>query len=138
MRPQLSPDGRTIIIKIPMQFRRMGGRKKIIAPDGADHWATPPNNHDDALLKALARAHRWQAVLESGQVGSVRELADREEIYNSYMTRILRLNLLAPDIINAILDGRQPEAMTLANLTKPFPVEWEGQREKWGFNSSPA
>jgi hypothetical protein len=134
MKPRLSRDGRTIIIKIPMQFRRLGGRKKIIAPAGADHWAAPPAVQDGALLKALARAHRWQQALETGQVASIKELASREKMDHSYLTRILRLNLLAPDIINAILDGRQPEVMTLTTLTKPFPMEWEQQREIWGVN----
>ena len=136
MKPRLSKDGRTIIIKIPMQFRRLGGRKKIIAPAGADHWAAPLPTQDDALLKALARANRWQQALETGQVDSMKELASREEIDHSYITRILRLNLLAPDIINAILDGRQPEVMTLTTLTKkPFPMEWEQQREMWGLQA---
>ena len=134
MRPELSDDGRTIIIKIPMQFRRLGGRKRIIAPKGADHWAAPPSMQDDALLKALARAHRWQQALESGQVDSVKELAAREKIDDSYMARIMRLTLLAPDIVDTILDGKQTESMTLANLTKPFPVEWPKQRERWGIS----
>jgi hypothetical protein len=129
----LSKDGRSIVIKIPMTFRRTGGRKKIIAPDGTDHWAAPIPSRDDALLKALARAHRWQQVMESGQVSSVKELALREEIDNSYISRILRLNLLAPDIVTAILDGRQPKVLTLNALAQPFSMVWSEQREMWDF-----
>ena len=125
---EVEQDKRTIVIKIPMKFTRRGGRKKIVAPDGADGWGVPRLGPDDALLKALARAHRWKNLLEGGDVASVKELAKVEEIDDSYMSRILRLTLLAPDIVDAILAGQQPETMTLANLTKPFPMEWERQR----------
>jgi hypothetical protein len=138
MNQRLSKDGRTIIIKIPMMFRRRGGRKTIIAPDGTDHWAAPVPSRDDVLLKALARAHRWQQIMESGQVSSVKELALREEIDNSYVSRILRVNLLAPDIVTAILDGRQPEVLTLTALAQPFPIVWSEQREMWGFTCKQA
>ena len=78
-------------------------------------------------MRALARAHRWQRLLEEGRFASVRELAEAEQIGQSYISRILRLTLLAPDIVEHILGGRRtPE---LAHLMQPFPVEWEKQRE---------
>ena len=89
--------------------------------------ATP----DDIMLKALARAHRWKRMLESGQVRSLNELAEAEKINPSYLTRIYRLTLLAPDIVETILDGRQPRALQLADLMDEVPVEWEWQREKF-------
>ncbi len=84
---------------------------------------------NDTLLKALARAHRWKRMLESGQVRSLNELAEAERISPSYLTRIYRLTLLAPDIVEAILDGRQPRTLQLADLMDDLPVEWERQRE---------
>jgi ParB-like chromosome segregation protein Spo0J len=108
-----------------MAWRRRGGRKVIMAPPGCDDWASPPKI-DRALVKALARAHRWRRLLEEGRFGTLAELADAERISRSYVCRVLRLTLLAPDIVERILDGRQTAA--LAQFLKPFPVEWERQR----------
>jgi len=125
---KLSPDGSTITVFVPMAWRRRGGRKVIVAPAGCDDWAPPPKI-DRALVKALARAWRWQRMLESGEYGTLAELADAERISRSYVCRVLRLTLLAPDIVERILDGRQ--APQLADLMQPFPVEWQGQSERF-------
>jgi len=130
---RLSDDGKTIIVKIPMKFRRRGGRKLIIAPDGGDAWMPSKPRRDDTLIKALARAHRWKRVLESGEKNSIADLAEAEKINKSYLSRILRLTLLAPDIVQAVLDGRQPKGLALADFMEPFPVEWERQKEMWRF-----
>jgi hypothetical protein len=134
---RLSADGNTIIVKIPMKFRRRGGRKLIIAPDGGDAWVPSKPRRDDTLIKAIARARRWQRMLESGQVPSTRQLAEKEKINASYLARILRLTLLAPDIVEAVLDGRQPKGLLLADLMKTFPVEWDKQRTLFGFSPKP-
>ena len=131
---RLSADGNTIIVKIPMKFRRRGGRKLIIAPDGGNAWVPSKPRRDDTLIKAIARARRWQRMLESGQVPSTRQLAEKEKINASYLARILRLTLLAPDIVEAVLDGRQPKGLLLADLMKTFPVEWDQQRTLFGFS----
>ena len=83
---------------------------------------------NSALVKAIARAHRWQRMLESAECGSITELAAAEKIDRSYLCRMLRLTLLAPEVVEAILDGRQSEGMTLPALMKGFAVEWEAQR----------
>ena len=124
---KLDPDGSTITVFVPMAWRRRGGRKVIVAPPGCDDWAPPPKI-DHPLVKALARAHRWQRMLESGEYGALAELADAERISRSYVFRILRLTLLAPDIVERILDGRPTAG--LAQFLKPVPVEWERQREQ--------
>ena len=134
---RLSADGNTIIVKIPMKFRRRGGRKLIIAPDGGDAWMPSKPRRDDTLIKAIARARRWQRMLESGKVPSTRQLAEKEKINASYLARILRLTLLAPDIVEAVLDGRQPKGLLLADLMKTFPVEWDKQRTLFGFSPKP-
>jgi ParB-like chromosome segregation protein Spo0J len=123
----LSPDGSTITVFVPMAWRRRGGRKVIVAPPGSDAWAPPPKI-DSVLLKALARAHRWRRLLEEGRFCTLAELADAERISRSYVCRVLRLTLLAPDIVERILDGRPTAG--LAQLMKPFPVEWERQRNR--------
>ena len=114
----------TLSVRVPFAVRKRGGRKLVITPDGETHRPRP--RVDSALVKALARAHRWQRMLESGECASITELAAAEKIDRSYLCRVLRLTLLAPEIVEAIMDGRQPEGMTLPALMKGFPVEWEG------------
>ena len=128
--PRLSDDGATLTVFIPMTFTPRGGRKLVVSPDGVPSWAGSRSGIDDTLVKALARAFRWRRLLETGVHGTVDEIARAERINDSYVSRILRLTLLAPDIIESILDGRQPPALTLAQLMKPFPPAWEEQRAR--------
>ncbi len=123
----------TFTVRVPLTLKRHGGRKLVIVPDGGGVPERPHANLDDTLLKALARAHRWKLLLESGQVRSLNELAEAEKINPSYLSRIYRLTLLAPDIVEAILDGRQPRTLQLADLMDNMPVEWELQREMFGY-----
>jgi len=123
---EISPGGSSLTVHMPLTFRNHGGRKRVVAPDGSEGW-TAPRQHVDTVLKALARAHRWQRMLESGAFANVSELAAAEKMNASYLSRVLRLTLLAPEIVEAILAGRQPAETTLALLMKPFPVEWEEQ-----------
>ena len=122
-------EGTTIVVDIPMQWKRRGGRKVIIAPDGHDAWAPAKPRHDETLIRALARAHRWKRMLEEGVCSSTAEIAEDEKIDRSYVNRLLRLTLLAPDIQEAILDGRQPKGMQLEELTRAMPLAWGEQRE---------
>lgn len=121
-------EGRTLTVRVPLTLRKRGGRKQVIAPDGAT-WGTPRPRVDNAMVKAIARAHRWKRLLESGRFASVTELAEAEKINQSYLCRVLRLALLAPDIVEAILDGRQPPQLTLAVLMGPFPSSWAEQTQ---------
>ena len=119
-----------LTVHIPLMVRRRGGRKVVIAPDGTEAPAVGAAGRiDSTLVKALARAFRWRRMLESGVVSTVGEIATREEINKSYVSRVLRLTLLAPEIVEAILDGRQPTEVTLRGLMKGFPVEWHAQRQ---------
>ncbi|MCB1380591.1 MAG: hypothetical protein KDJ17_03070, partial [Hyphomicrobiaceae bacterium] len=79
----------------------------------------------------VARAHRWKRLLERGEFASVADLAAAEKINESYVCRVLRLTLLAPDVVEAILDGRQPPELQMDVLLEPFPVEWERQRRQF-------
>ena len=122
-------DGSALIVRIPMRFQRRGGRKRIVAPDGSQIVPTSKPQPDGTLVKALARSYRWQRVLESGEYATLAELSAAEGISPSYICRVLRLTLLAPDIVERILDGRPTAG--LAQFLKPFPVEWERQREQF-------
>ncbi|WP_296697112.1 hypothetical protein [Thiocapsa sp. UBA6158] len=117
-----------LTVHIPLTVRRRGGRKVVIAPDGTEAPTIGGAARiDSTLVKALARAFRWRRMLESGRYATIDELAAAEKINASYVSRILRLTLLAPEIVEAILDGRLPPEMTLLVLIKPFPVEWSEQ-----------
>ena len=125
-RATVSADGETITIHIPLTFRKRGGRKLVVTPDGAP-WAPRPRV-DNAIVKALARAFRWRRMLDEGMHATIEDLAEAKCVNATYVSRILRLTLAAPDIIEAILDGRQPAGMGLDDLLAGFPLEWEGQR----------
>ena len=117
---------KTVTVHVPFRIVKRGGRKEMQMPEGAAH----PRRTDSALVKALARAFRWKRMLESGEFTTIAELAEREGIAPSYMTRVLRLTLLAPDIVEAILDGKQGPEVTLSRVLKPFPLEWERQNHR--------
>jgi len=85
------------------------------------------------MIKAIARGFRWRKLLETGVYGTIEEIATAEKINSSYVSRVLRMTLLAPSVVEAILDGRQPTKVTLAVLMRPFPVAWEEQVEA-GFS----
>jgi hypothetical protein len=113
----------TVTLHVPFRIVKRGGRKEMQMPEGAAQL----RRTDNTLVKALARAFRWKRMLESGEFATVSELAEREGIAPSYMTRVLRLTLLAPDIVEAILDGRQRPEVTLARLMVPVPAQWQDQ-----------
>ena len=125
----ISKDGRTAVVSISVSFLQRGGRKQILSPPGTAQWSPAPRV-DCALVKAVVRAHRWRRMLESGEYTSSAELAKAEKVNDSYLSRILRLTLIAPDIVEAILSGRQPRTLQLDDLLKPLPAEWERQRSE--------
>ncbi|MEO5347944.1 MAG: hypothetical protein H7834_16445 [Magnetococcus sp. YQC-9] len=127
MKAELSRDGKMIVVTIPMVVKKRGGRKLIIAPEGMEE--IPPR--DETLAKLVAKAHKWLKLIEGRKVASVRALAELEKVDESYMSKVLRLTLLAPDIVTAIIDGRQPDHLTWRELSKPFPMLWSEQRALW-------
>jgi hypothetical protein len=118
---------RGLSIRIPMMLRRRGGRKLVIVPDGIEACVPQPA-FDVVLINALVRAHRWRRQIESGKFRSASELAAHEKITDSFVARMLCLTLLAPDITQAILEGRQPKGLKLATLLRGIPLAWEEQR----------
>jgi hypothetical protein len=126
---KLTRGGRTLIVRVPLPLRRRGGRKFVVGPGGIA-WTGRRVVADNAIVKALGRAHRWKAMLEWGEFASLTELAQAEKINLSYLCRILRLTLLAPAIVEAILNGQQSPGLQLSDLLQPHPVIWADQKER--------
>lgn len=103
---EISTDGTRLTVRLPMNIRKRGSRKVVIAPHGAVINLPRPRVHS-TLVKAIARAYRWQRMLEEGTYSSMRDLAEAEKISPTYISRLLRLTLLAPDIVEAVLNGLQ-------------------------------
>lgn len=118
-----------ISIEIPMTFKKRGGRKVIVLPDGSHGHPILTATIDNSMIKAIGRAFRWQRLLENGTYSCLDDIARSEKIGASFVSRYHRLVLLAPDIVDAILDGRQPAHLTLKDLMRPFPIVWEDQRK---------
>jgi hypothetical protein len=116
-----------ITVRIPMTFVRRGGRKVIIA---SGRRAPVKPRQDATLIRALARAHRWKRPLERRKYRSTTELVEAEGLTRSFVNRLLRLTLLAPDIVEAILDGRQPKGMQLEDLARALLSRWNKQRQR--------
>ena len=116
----------TVTIHVPFRIVKRGGRKEMVLPPDAS--AARPRS-DNTLIKALARAFRWKRMLDSGAFATIGDLAAKEGIAPSYMTRVMRMTLLAPAIVEAIVEGRQGPEVTLAGLMEPFEPEWEHQHQ---------
>ena len=123
-------DGEILVVRIPMRFQRRGGRKRIVAPDGSEIAPAPKPQADGALIKAFARAWRWQTLMDAGIYTSVTEIAEAEGISKSFVSRISRLTLVAPDIVEAIVTGKERGIM-LEQLEEPFPADWGQQRNRF-------
>ena len=116
-----------ITVRVPLAIRARPGRKTVVSPTGEVHTPTPVRTRaDPALLKALARAFRWQRLLDEGRYGSISELA-AERIERGYLGRVLQLTLLAPRVVEAIVDGRQEENVTLPGLMGGVNAAWGGE-----------
>jgi hypothetical protein len=113
----------TLTIRIPIRLQRRGGRKLIMTSHGAAVPAPKPRR-DETLVKALVRAHRWRRKIESGQAHSITDLAEQKGVTDAYVCRLLPLTCLAPDIVEAILDGRQPTGLRLAEMLGNGPLVW--------------
>jgi len=120
----------TATVTVPFAIRKRGGRKLILTPDGVAAVSAPRARVDSALLKALVRGFRWRKLLETGNFATIKEIAEAENINPSYVSRVLRMTLLAPYIEEAILAGRQPEELTMARAMQPFPIEWMSQHDQ--------
>jgi hypothetical protein len=128
----------SITVRVLLAVRRQGGRKLVVTPADSASGAAPARTRaDPALVKALARAHRWKRLLEKGRYGSLVELAKAERIDRSYLGKMLRLTLLAPDIVEAVLNGRQAVEVGLPALLELMSNIWEEQRSTLAEPAAP-
>lgn len=135
MNLQYHAEDQKIIVRIPINLRRWGGKKVLVGPQGQDLRKLDLEvRKDEKLLKALARAYRWQKMIAIGKYQSVSELAEAENINKSYMQRMMRIMLLSPKIIEAIINGQQPEGFSLTSIDRPFTPIWSEQEKLFGFN----
>ena len=123
----MSAAAQVLTVRVAFTIRKRGGLKLAISADGST-LAPPRPRIDNTLVKALARAYRWNKLLESGCYGSAAELAAAEKINPSYVSRVLRLTLLAPDLVEAIIEGLQADGVEAALLLRPFSADWAEQR----------
>jgi hypothetical protein len=137
MTERVALDVDTLTIRIPIRLQRRGGRKLIMTPEGVAAPARKPSR-DETLVKALVRAHRWRRRIESAQARSITDLAEQEGVTDAYVCRLLPLTCLAPDIVEAILDGRQPKGLRLVEMLGNGPLGWESRENVWGFARSSA
>lgn len=124
-----SSDGR-LTLSVPIQFKRRSGRKQVTLPNGEPGNPRPWDTAATPLQLALVRGHRWLAMLESGEVTTMTEIAKREGIDNSYVSRMVNLTTLAPDIVDAILLSELPDHLTLFDIAVDPPALWEDQRAR--------
>jgi hypothetical protein len=115
------------VTRVPMALKMRGGKTIMVLPDGSRVVAQCEARMDNAMVKVIARAFRWQRLLDDGVFCSIADLATAEKINCSYVSRILRLAFLSPTIIEKILAGKQPAQLTLKDLMTPFPMDWTRQ-----------
>lgn len=128
--------GDAVVVRIPMLLKKRSGRKEIILPEGLGE--APVARAQEPLVTALARAFYWQELLDAGRYGSVTELALALGVDRKYVARILGLACLAPEIVEAVVAGREPSGVSLERLGKGFPFEWNQQRGELACQPAPA
>ena len=123
----------SITVRVPLKIRRRPGKKTVVTPVTEGGSDAVPTRADPALVKALARAFRYQRLLDEGRYASISEMAAAERIERGYLGTLLRLMLLAPDIVEGILDGSHLSSQGLPALMEPFPIAWSAQRRRFGY-----
>jgi hypothetical protein len=114
---------------IQMTFRSRGGKTVIVLPDGSRGLFRQEATIDNTMVKVIARGFRWQRLLVNGTYTTIEDLAAAEKINPSYVSRVLRLALLSPKVVQAILDGKQPAWLTMKDLLRPLPANWSEQEQ---------
>jgi hypothetical protein len=123
----------TINIFIPLEIKKRGGTAMVVMPKNAN--ADDSQKYfDEKMIKSIARAHKWKIMLDEGQVVSLAQIAEKENVGSSYVSRIFNLNFLSPKIVERILNGTQPRTLKLQDIViKEMPDLWQEQEERWGF-----
>ncbi|MEN6356690.1 MAG: hypothetical protein ABFD83_06345 [Armatimonadota bacterium] len=122
-----------ITVSVPLKLKKRCGRKEVILLQAFAGEAPMSQSHQEALVIALARAYRWQRLLDEGKFASISDLARKIGLDVSFAARLMRLTLLAPDIVEAILMGEEPCGLSLTMLEGKMPPSWESQRMELGI-----
>ncbi len=128
----------SITVSVPIRIKRRGSRKAVTLPDGEPVKPRPWDDTPTPIQLALARGHRWLAMVESGEARTLSEVAEREGMDRAYVSRMVNLTTLAPDIVAAILDETPPSEVTLFDLASGTPLLWEEQRARILYDPAPA
>lgn len=134
-RSRTDEDGK-ITVTVPIRMVKRGKTHILCAVDSAPMLFEQPEVKNN-IVKALVTAFRWKALLDSGEASSMRDIGDKERLGDNYVSRLLKLTLLAPDIVEAILNGKQPKTLSLVDMLTFMPMEWHEQRRKFGFPTIP-
>lgn len=126
---KLQNSSRGIMVNVPLKLKKRGGRKEVIMPQAFASGMPERPAHQEALVIALARAHRWQRLFDEGKFETITELAEAIGLDRSYVARISRLTLLAPDIVEAILMGNEPSGLSFRRIMESLTMVWERQRD---------
>ena len=126
----------SITLSVPFAIKRKSGRRYIVTPHNAPLQYAAPKHHEP-LVKALIKAFHWKEMLDTGAFHTLTEIARKEKLNTSYVMRVFKMTLLAPDIVAAILDGKQPSCLTVVDFGKSIPLDWNDQRRKFGFWENP-
>jgi hypothetical protein len=130
-RPSLVEREGRLVISIPMQLKRRSFRKEIVVPQGLP-GAVDASRSPSPLSLAIARAHRWASLLEDGRYSTIRALADSLGLDRSYVARTLSLTLLAPDVVQAVIAGKERSGLSVARIRNDLPIRWDDQRTEFG------
>ena len=128
--PRKIINGGRAVTFVPLTIKRRGARTVLLPPAGAE-MTMPTPKHDLPLLKALGKAFHWQKLIDQGVVEDAAAIARRERLDRTWVNETLRLTLLAPDIVTAILDGRQPRTLSLQTVRRGVPIDWTEQRAQY-------
>ena len=121
----VADDAETLDVHVPMELRRRGGRKEILLPPDA-HTAADVGPRRPIVV-ALARAHKWQRMLDTGEMPGIAAIADGCGVDRTYVSRILALAMLSPSLVTAVLNGDEPDGLSLAKLHQGIPARWDRQ-----------
>ena len=125
-----------VTIELPIIFKRHGGRKYITSPDGKEIVSPKTPKFDNSLIRAVVRGHEFLEKFDQDPNVTILTLKETEKLDHAYIAKTIRMTQLAPDIIEAILNGRQPRSLTLSQMLRPFPDSWTEQRKHFGFGIS--
>lgn len=128
---QVRRDGEAVLVHVPIQFRKRNGRRLIVTPGAPPTKAQPRRDTNETLVEAVAKAYHWQEQIESGRYASLEDLAKGLKLDRSYVGRMMRLTSLAPDIVEAIVRGKEPDGISLRQLRDGVPLCWQEQRDSW-------